>query len=89
MNDNTPTFIGTGEPFATVVLYNATGAVLGTGVVDSTGDWSITSVALPDGVQTYTATQTDLAGNTSPAGTVTFTVDVVNPVAPTIVYPTT
>ena len=80
MNDNTPTFVGTGEPGATVVLYNGTGAALGTGVVDGSGNWTITSVALPDGTQTFSATQTDPAGNTSSASTVTITIDTVAPI---------
>jgi hypothetical protein len=65
--DTTPTFRGTGaEPGATVVLYDTDGGtVLGTGVADGSGSWSITSTALSEGSHTLRARQTDTAGNTS------------------------
>jgi hypothetical protein len=65
--DTTPTFRGTGaEPGATVVLYDTDGGtVLGTGVADGSGNWTITSTALSEGSHTLRARQTDTAGNTS------------------------
>ena len=65
--DTTPVFRGTGaEPGATVVLYDTDGGtVLGTGVADGSGRWSITSSVLSEGSHTLRARQTDIAGNTS------------------------
>src|SRR5207237_374413 len=42
-------------------------AIIGTGVADGTGNWSITSSTLSSGSHTLTAKQTDIAGNTSAA----------------------
>src|SRR5207237_627771 len=63
----TPVFTGgSAEAGATVTLFDTNGTtVLGTGVADGSGNWSITSSALADGVHTLTAKQTDVAGNTS------------------------
>ena len=68
-NVATPTVSGFGaEADATITLYDTNGTtVLGTGVVDGIGAWSITSSALAAGVHTLTARQTDLAGNVSAA----------------------
>ncbi len=65
--DTTPSFRGTGaESGATVTLYDTNGlTVLGTGVADGSGSWSITSITLVDGSYTLRVRQTDLAGNTS------------------------
>ena len=66
-NDTTPTVSGNGaEAGATVTLYDTNGTtVLGTAVADASGNWTITSSPLFDGVHSLTATQTDIAGNTS------------------------
>src|SRR5439155_7334952 len=68
-NNTTPVFSGSGaEAGATVTLFDTNGTtVLGTGVADGSGNWSITSSALATGVHTLTAKQTDIAGNTSAA----------------------
>ncbi|MBZ9850415.1 Ig-like domain-containing protein, partial [Mesorhizobium sp. CA14] len=65
----TPTFTGSGaEVGATVTLYDTNGTtVLGTGIADASGNWSITSSNLSSGSHTLTAKQTDVAGNTSVA----------------------
>ena len=68
-NVTTPTFTGSGaEAGATVTLHDTNGTtVLGTGVADGSGNWSITSSTLSAGTHTVSVTETDLAGNTSTA----------------------
>ncbi|WP_413318264.1 Ig-like domain-containing protein, partial [Agrococcus sp. 1P02AA] len=85
--DTTPTVTGTGEPGAIVVV-SIDGTVVGTAEVDQAGDWSLeTTEELADGEHTIDATQTDDAGNTSPADSVTFVVDTTAPDAPVIEAP--
>ena len=49
-----------------MTLFDTSGTtVLGTAVADAAGNWTITSSPLFDGVHSLTATQTDIAGNTS------------------------
>ena len=81
-NVTTPTVTGSGaEAGATVTLYDTNGTtVLGTAVADVTGHWSITSSVLSAGNHTLTATQTDLAGNTSAiSATLSVTIDTAHP----------
>ena len=68
-NVTTPTFAGSGaEAGATVTLYDTNGTtVLGTAVANGSGNWTITSSALSQGVHALTVKQTDLAGNVSAA----------------------
>ena len=68
-NVNTPTVTGNGaEAGATVRLYDSDGTtVLGTATADASGNWSITSSALTNGVHNLTVKQTDIAGNSSSA----------------------
>jgi large repetitive protein len=72
---SSPLISGTGEPGATVtVTVTENGIVVCTAVVDSKGMWSCQS-NLPAGPHTVTATQTDIAGNTSAAAApVAFTI---------------
>jgi hypothetical protein len=80
-----PTVTGTGEAGDTVTLFD-NGAAIGSGIVGSNGNWTVTAgTTLPDGVQTITATETDIAGNTStpsPALTVTIETSAPPPSAP-------
>jgi len=87
-NDNTPPITGTGEPGDTVNV-TIDGTVVGTTTVQPDGTWTFTpTTPLADGSHTVSATQTDVAGNTSPASTpVTFTVDTTAPAAPVITAP--
>ena len=79
-NDNTPTITGTGEVGATVTLTSDVDGVVGTTVVAGDGTWSITASVLADDVHSLTATQTDVAGNTSVAsGALSVTIDTVDP----------
>ena len=80
-NDSTPTVTGSNESSALVTLY-AGASQVGTQLTASTS-YAITSSALSDGVQTLTATATDVAGNTGPASAgTTVTVDTTAPTAP-------
>jgi hypothetical protein len=80
-NDATPEFSGTAEPGSTVVVEDAEGNEVCTDVAEG-GTWSCTPTSpLPDGENTYTATATDEAGNTSEPDTVTFEVDTATTVA--------
>ena len=59
---------GGAEAGATVTLYDTDGTtVLGTAVADASGNWTITSSPLSDGVHSLTVKQTDIEGNTSVA----------------------
>ena len=68
-NDTTPTVTGAGAAAgATVTLYDSDGTtVLGTTTADGSGNWTITSTVLIDGMHTLTAKQADTAGNASAA----------------------
>jgi large repetitive protein len=84
-----PTISGAGEVGATVTVKEGT-TVIGTAKVDANGNWSLTpATAFTAGSHTITATQSDVAGNVSPASTVMFTVQIANPVTPTPVATTT
>jgi Tol biopolymer transport system component len=79
----TPTFSGTAEAGSIVTIYSD-GAIVGAAVAAG-GSYSITSVALPDGTHTITATATDAAGNTSAAtAALSVTIDTIAPSAPSV-----
>jgi hypothetical protein len=61
---NQPTFQGTGEPGAKVQL-KANGCIVGHTVVDSEGNWAVTSAPLVIGDYSITVRFEDLAGNYS------------------------
>jgi hypothetical protein len=83
---------GTGEVGATVTLTFSSSITLtngNTAVVGGGGTWTIAVTdadvtAMSEGGETVTATQTDLAGNTSTSATRPITVDTGVPAAPTI-----
>jgi large repetitive protein len=62
----TPVFTGTALANAQVALYDGT-TLLGSGVADGTGKWTISPAGLPLGTHTLTARQYDTAGNLSDA----------------------
>ena len=80
----TPTLTGTGTVGDTVTLYDTNGStVLGTAVVDGSGNWSIASSALSDAVHTVTVKQTNPAGTASSASSpFNLTIDSSAPGAP-------
>ena len=82
-SDTTPMFTGTSEAHATVVLF-ADGTQVGTALADGSGNWTITSSALAVGTYSFTATQTDAAGNGPSAGSsgLSVTIDTSVPAAP-------
>jgi hypothetical protein len=63
-NDTTPDLSGTAVTGNSVTVSSSLAGVIGTTTAAS-GSYSITSIALADGTHNVTATQTDLAGNTS------------------------
>jgi hypothetical protein len=88
--DTTPTVAGTAEPYASVVL-RRNGVPLPTLTADANGDWSYTfDTAIPDGVYSMTARQTDVGGAVSAlSGAVSLKVDSQPPSAPVILTPAT
>ena len=76
-------FTGTSAAGATVQLLEGA-TVLGSATADASGNWSITSSALSDGVHNIAAQATDLAGNTSAASSaLAVTIDTSNPAVST------
>ncbi len=81
-NVTTPVITGTGTAGDTVKLYNGT-TLVGSATVGGTGTWSVTSSALVAGAHSLTTTQTDVAGNVSPASAVlALTIDTAIPAVP-------
>jgi hypothetical protein len=82
--DATPTITGTGEAGATITLYDGA-TVVGSGMVQANGTWSITSASLGDGAHDLTAIATDAAGNSSaPSVALSLTIDTTAPSAPAV-----
>ena len=67
-SDNTPTLSISAEASSTVKVY-ANGDLLGTATEDSSGSFSYTPSALPDGSYSFTVTATDSTGNVSAEAT--------------------
>ncbi|MCI4677062.1 DUF4082 domain-containing protein [Rhodoblastus acidophilus] len=78
------TFTGTAADSATVNIFDDA-TLIGTVTADATGAWSLTTPALPDGSQVFTATATDSAGQTSAASSpLSVIVDTTPPAAPVL-----
>ncbi len=78
------TLTGTAAANTTVDVFDGV-TLLGTAAVNSSGAWSFTTGTLANGVQSFTATDTNAAGNTSAASPAfVVTVDTVMPPTPTI-----
>ncbi|AGC44475.1 OmpA family protein [Myxococcus stipitatus DSM 14675] len=78
--DSGPLFSGTAERNSTVRLRYIDGGVFGTAITDDAGSWSLPDrVSFSDGLIAVNAIATDRAGNTSGAGTRTFTIDTTPP----------
>ncbi|POT56297.1 Ig-like domain repeat protein [Citrobacter amalonaticus] len=82
-NQETPLLSGTGEPGATIAIYN-NGVELDTVQVNSQGKWTWQPANdLAEGLNVLTATATDAAGNVSPvSGVYSITIDTVPPAQP-------
>ncbi|MEN6670023.1 Ig-like domain-containing protein, partial [Psychrobacter sp. B38] len=77
---------GTGVSGDTITLTDGSNNILGTAIVDATGNWSINVDqaevnAMGEGAEQLNATATDYAGNVSIAATATISVDTTVPVA--------
>ena len=80
-SDN-PKLSGTGEPGATITVFD-NDVRLGTVIVQPNGTWTYTPTLLTDGPHKFTATATDVAGNTGiPSAGFTLTVDNLAPAKP-------
>ncbi len=80
-----PTLVGTAEPGAVVEIRQGA-ALLGETTADASGDWQFAVPAdLAEGAHSFTARQTDLAGNAGPAAPFQpITVDLTAPDAATV-----
>ncbi|WP_185002637.1 MULTISPECIES: Ig-like domain-containing protein [unclassified Curtobacterium] len=77
-----PTFSGTGDNGATILVKNAAGNTIATTTVQN-GKWSVQPTAeLPDGRNVVDVTQTPTGGRAPSTERVTFTVDATVPVTP-------
>ncbi|MDM2851153.1 Ig-like domain-containing protein [Citrobacter sp. Cpo074] len=77
-----PELSGTGEPGAKITIYDNGGSI-GTVTVQPDGTWTFTPTSLADGPHKFTATATDVAGNTGiPSASFTLTVDNTPPAQP-------
>jgi hypothetical protein len=80
-NSSNPVISGRGEPGATINIFDSLGVnnqqVIGTGVVDSDGNYSIalTSTSLIDGLHSIRVTATDVVGNSAAAAPISLEVD--------------
>jgi len=76
-NDTTPQFMGTSHPGATVTLFVqglksfTTPTPVGTAVADASGNWSITSFALPADSYQFSIQSVDPSGSTATAALTT------------------
>jgi hypothetical protein len=82
-DDTRPALSGNNaEPGAVVRVFDGA-TVVGSALVDANGSWSVTTDPLREGLHALTLTQTDPAGNVSPATTaVNITVDTTAPGVP-------
>lgn len=82
-NDTTPTLQGTGQPGDTIhILSN--GGEIGTAKVGVNGTWSFTPQSpLGEGTYTFTASASNVRGDSSVSGSYTVTVDTSAPAEPT------
>ena len=67
-DDNTPVLSGSGEPGASVSIYDGD-VLLGVALVDVNSSWQFTTPALSNGAHSFTVISTDAAGNIGPAST--------------------
>lgn len=85
--DNTPTLVGFGNPGDTIKIY-VDGVLAGSTIVDSNGNWSITTNSIADGVHQVTSQAIDPAGNASAQSVpLVLTIDTTAPNAPIFTTP--
>jgi Bacterial Ig-like domain len=94
-NINTPVFLGTGEPGATIDIVDSPGnAVVGTTTVDSSGNWTAQVSALSDGRYMFFAQVLDSTGAVvqtaalpvTPSGGTTLVVDTAGPTVASVTF---
>ncbi|CAM4022806.1 Ig-like domain-containing protein [Rahnella bruchi] len=76
-DDTTPTLIGSAEAGSIVQIYNGS-HLIGSTVADASGGWDYTTPPQDDGVNSFTVTATDSAGNIS-AHSENFVINIVSP----------
>ena len=86
-DDDKPTFSGTAEGGAVVVIYDGANRI-GSVTANASGAWSFTpATALANGAHSFSAQAVDSAGNIGPKGpAIPFTVDTSAPAVPTITH---
>ncbi|MCE9650505.1 MAG: hypothetical protein K8R18_12860 [Parvibaculum sp.] len=83
-SDRTITLTGTAERNATVTVYDGA-TLLGIASADSSGAWTFTTATLDEGAHSFTASATDVAGNTGAlSGPLDITIDITPPAVPAI-----
>jgi hypothetical protein len=84
-NATTLTLVGTAAANSTVAVFDGT-TQIGTATANASGAWSFITGTLANGAHSFTATDTDAAGDTSVASTaLAVTVDTVPPVVSSVV----
>ena len=80
-----PTIFGKAELDSTITVFSGNTAI-GTGKVNENGLFQVTLPSFGNGSYTFTTVATDVAGNKSPASSVTFKVDANAPAVPTVAF---
>ncbi|MGB7800843.1 MAG: BapA/Bap/LapF family large adhesin [Buttiauxella sp.] len=81
-NDNTPTIEGYALENSIIRIFD-NGQEIGTVVADATGHWSFTpATPLSDGTHDFTATASNIKGESEQSGSYTVTIDTQGPAAP-------
>src|SRR4029079_293180 len=84
VNSDEVALSGTAEAGSTIRLYDGA-TLLGSVTANGSGAWSYTTAALANGGHSFTATASDVAGNTGVASSaLNVTIDTAAPVAPVI-----
>ncbi len=78
--DNTPTFTGSADLGLTIRIYSD-GVQVGSGPVDGSGNWSVTTSPLADGVRLITARAVNGTLVSPPSSSLSITIDTVAPTA--------
>ncbi|PIJ45787.1 Ig-like domain-containing protein, partial [Tatumella sp. OPLPL6] len=73
IDDNTPTFSGTGEPGATIQIKDGEGNTIASTMVDNKGTWTVNLPTQTDGAHSWSVTQIDGSASTS-AGSIDVTI---------------
>ncbi|WP_018415791.1 tandem-95 repeat protein [Teredinibacter turnerae] len=81
--DTTPSFTGTSEASATIILSSNVDGIVGSTTADGSGNWTVTASTLSAGAHQISATATDQATNTSgSSASLSILIDTLAPSAP-------